>query len=130
MAMSCRPGCEEGTRRRGTAIEAATLPHRAGRAGWGPPSLLPDVNELISVVQTEILRRKRRTDLFENTTPAAQSGIPVCANCGRRPGTVRMVFAAEGGRRASTLCEVCATQLFAAAGRSFPQEAGRGSAGP
>jgi ATP-dependent Clp protease ATP-binding subunit ClpC len=38
-----------------------------------------------------------------------------CENCGRRPGTVRLVFAAEGARRAGALCEQCASELFAAA---------------
>jgi ATP-dependent Clp protease ATP-binding subunit ClpC len=56
--------------------------------------------------------------MMDIPTPSAQNGIPVCAHCRSRPGTVRMVFAAEGGRRASTLCEVCAGQLFAAAGRA------------
>ncbi len=48
---------------------------------------------------------------FPNT-PSAQS----CANCGQRPGTVRLVLGAEGGRRATLFCEVCAGELFSAAG--------------
>src|SRR5688500_8724678 len=52
---------------------------------------------------------------MEHTTPSARAGDTVCAHCRQRPGTVRLVFATEGGRRrASTLCEVCAGELFAA----------------
>ena len=54
------------------------------------------------------------------TTPNAQ----LCANCGQRPGTVRLVLAAEGGRRAVTFCEVCAGELIAAA-RARAREARR-----
>src|SRR3954452_864286 len=41
--------------------------------------------------------------------------IPMCDNCGQRPGTMRIVY---GAGRAGALCEVCATELFAAAGRN------------
>src|SRR3954452_16423333 len=44
------------------------------------------------------------TEIFD-TTPQ------LCARCGQRPGTVRMVFAAAGGRRAALLCETCAAAL-------------------
>ncbi|HET8951860.1 MAG TPA: ATP-dependent Clp protease ATP-binding subunit [Solirubrobacteraceae bacterium] len=44
-----------------------------------------------------------------------RGGFPVCANCGQRPGSVRVVLAAEGGRRAGALCEVCAREFFAVA---------------
>src|SRR4051794_27521593 len=40
--------------------------------------------------------------------------IPMCDNCGQRPGTMRVVY---GAGRAGTLCEVCAGQLLAAAGQ-------------
>src|SRR5215212_5086508 len=64
--------------------------------------------------------------MMDHPTPSAQNGVPVCANCGRRPGAVRVAFAAEGGRRGATLCEVCATQLFAAAGQGgMPSGPGR-----
>jgi ATP-dependent Clp protease ATP-binding subunit ClpC len=50
---------------------------------------------------------------FTNITP--QSGVPVCANCGERPGRVRLVFA-DGQRRGSVmLCEQCAAGARAAA---------------
>ena len=48
---------------------------------------------------------------MENQTPNAR----LCENCGQRPGSVRLVFAAEGARRAGALCEQCASELFAAA---------------
>jgi ATP-dependent Clp protease ATP-binding subunit ClpC len=35
----------------------------------------------------------------------------LCAVCGERPGTVRMVFAAGPQRRAAMLCETCATEV-------------------
>src|SRR5215212_4332867 len=40
--------------------------------------------------------------------------IPMCDNCGQRPGSMRIVY---GAGRTGTLCEVCASQLLAAAGR-------------
>ena len=55
---------------------------------------------------------------MENHTPFPRGGFPVCANCGQRPGAVRVVLAAEGGRRAGALCEPCARELFAAAAAS------------
>ena len=50
-----------------------------------------------------------------NETPNtfAQSGIPVCARCGERPGRVRVVFANGNERGAATLCEVCAQDVMA-----------------
>jgi ATP-dependent Clp protease ATP-binding subunit ClpC len=49
-----------------------------------------------------------------NTEP--QAGVPVCANCGARPGRVRLVFA-DGERRGSVLlCEQCAS------GRAAPTQ--------
>ena len=44
------------------------------------------------------------TEIFD-TTPT------LCAVCGERPGTVRMVFAAGPQRRTAVLCETCATDL-------------------
>src|SRR5215207_627633 len=55
---------------------------------------------------------------MESPTPFPRGGFPVCANCGQRPGAVRVVLAAEGGRRAGALCEPCARELFAAAAAS------------
>jgi ATP-dependent Clp protease ATP-binding subunit ClpC len=54
------------------------------------------------------------------TTPNAQ----ICTNCGQRPGTVRLMLASQGGRRSAVFCEVCAGELFAAAGsaRAMPQQ--------
>src|SRR4051794_13281645 len=53
-----------------------------------------------------------------NETPNifAQSGIPVCARCGERPGRVRLVFANGNQRGEATLCEVCAQGVMAANG--------------
>jgi ATP-dependent Clp protease ATP-binding subunit ClpC len=44
------------------------------------------------------------TEIFD-TTPT------LCAVCGERPGTVRMVFAAGPQRRTATLCETCAAEV-------------------
>src|SRR5829696_1269796 len=52
---------------------------------------------------------------MDTPPPFPRGGFPVCANCGQRPGAVRVVLAAEGGRRAGALCEPCARELFAAA---------------
>src|SRR5215212_6919447 len=52
--------------------------------------------------------------------------IPMCDNCGQRPGSVRVV---TGAGSAGTLCEVCATELFAAAGRTA-RPAGQAEASP
>src|SRR3954454_14856396 len=41
--------------------------------------------------------------------------IPMCDNCGQRPGTMRVM---TGAGSAGALCEECATELFAAAGRT------------
>src|SRR5829696_8825992 len=60
---------------------------------------------------------------MESPTNFSRDGFPVCANCGQRPGSVRVVLAAEGGRRAGALCEVCAREFFAvaAAGGAAPE---------
>jgi ATP-dependent Clp protease ATP-binding subunit ClpC len=62
---------------------------------------------------------------MDTPTNLPRGGFPVCANCGQRPGSVRVVLAAEGGRRAGALCEVCAREFFAvaAAGGAAPQAA-------
>src|SRR4051794_15658917 len=52
--------------------------------------------------------------------------IPMCDNCGQRPGTMRIVY---GAGRAGTLCEVCAGQLFAAAGQGGGPAAGSPKSG-
>ncbi len=60
---------------------------------------------------------------METPTPFPRDGFPVCANCGQRPGSVRVVLAAEGGRRAGALCEVCAREFFAVAAAAAPEAA-------
>ena len=62
---------------------------------------------------------------MDTPTNFPRDGFPVCANCGQRPGSVRVVLAAEGGRRAGALCEVCAREFFAvaAAGGAAPEAA-------
>src|SRR5215218_10127166 len=57
-------------------------------------------------------------DPMDTPTNFPRNGFPVCANCGQRPGAVRVVLAAEGGRRAGALCEPCARELFTAAAAS------------
>jgi ATP-dependent Clp protease ATP-binding subunit ClpC len=49
-----------------------------------------------------------------NTFP--QAGIPLCDQCGERPGRVRMVFASGGERGEATLCESCARTVMARGG--------------
>jgi ATP-dependent Clp protease ATP-binding subunit ClpC len=65
------------------------------------------------------------TELMDTPTNFPRDGFPVCANCGQRPGSVRVVLAAEGGRRAGALCDVCAREFFAVAaqGAGAPQAA-------
>ncbi|HKG64392.1 MAG TPA: AAA family ATPase, partial [Solirubrobacteraceae bacterium] len=60
---------------------------------------------------------------MDTPTNFPRNGFPVCANCGQRPGSVRVVLAAEGGRRAGALCDVCAREFFAvaAAGGAAPE---------
>src|SRR6201989_752258 len=60
-----------------------------------------------------------------NTFP--QSGIPVCARCGERPGRVRLVFAQNGQRAEATLCEVCAQSVMGPGGE-LPTGTSAGSA--
>jgi ATP-dependent Clp protease ATP-binding subunit ClpC len=43
---------------------------------------------------------------FPDTNPRA--GVPACANCGERPGRVRLVFSRGGRQGAVLLCEQCA----------------------
>jgi ATP-dependent Clp protease ATP-binding subunit ClpC len=77
----------------------------------------PFERTLISVEKTEIFIRRNMQD-FMNTNAAA--GVPVCANCGERPGRVRVVFA-NGGRRGSVLlCQECAQG--ASAGTPAPDQ--------
>src|SRR5215216_4614136 len=59
---------------------------------------------------------------MDTPTNFPQGGFPVCVNCGQRPGSVRVVLAAEGGRRrAGALCEVCAREFFAVAAQGGVQ---------
>src|SRR5689334_11261059 len=45
-----------------------------------------------------------------------RGGIAVCAACGRRPGTVRVVVATQNGPTPMPLCEQCAHELMARGG--------------
>jgi ATP-dependent Clp protease ATP-binding subunit ClpC len=48
--------------------------------------------------------------LYETPNTDPRAGVPVCANCGERPGVVRLVFASGGRRGSVLLCEQCAAQ--------------------
>src|SRR3954470_2743614 len=59
-----------------------------------------------------------------------RGGIAVCAACGRRPGTMRVVVATRSGPTPMPLCEQCAQQLMASGAAMAPADApGRGRAG-
>jgi ATP-dependent Clp protease ATP-binding subunit ClpC len=59
-----------------------------------------------------------------------RDGIAVCAACGRRPGTMRVVVATRTGPTPMSLCERCAQQLMANGAAMAPADApGRGRAG-
>src|SRR6476619_1996761 len=65
-------------------------------------------------------------------TPNPRNSAPLCDNCGERPGSVRLVFATEGGNRAGARCDVCAREFFAAAAAAppgAPQAAGEAPSG-
>jgi ATP-dependent Clp protease ATP-binding subunit ClpC len=54
-----------------------------------------------------------------------------CAACGRRPGTVQVVYGAGGDRRSGALCEACARELMArGATNGYAPADGSGSATP
>src|SRR3954454_2360163 len=52
-----------------------------------------------------------------------RDGIAVCAACGRRPGTMRVVVATRTGPTPMSLCERCAQQLMASGAAMAPADA-------
>src|SRR3954465_8251590 len=52
-----------------------------------------------------------------------RGGIAVCAACGRRPGTMRVVVATRNGPTPMPLCEQCARQLVASGAAMAPVDA-------
>jgi ATP-dependent Clp protease ATP-binding subunit ClpC len=62
---------------------------------------------------------------FPQTFP--RGGVAVCAACGRRPGTMRVVVATRNGPTPMALCEQCARELMASGAAMAPADApGRG----
>src|SRR3954469_5934963 len=59
-----------------------------------------------------------------------RGGIPVCAACGRRPGTMRVVVATRNGPTPMPLCEQCARQLMATGAAMAPADAPAGGERP
>jgi ATP-dependent Clp protease ATP-binding subunit ClpC len=57
---------------------------------------------------------------------AQAQGLPPCAACGRRPGTIQVVY---NSGQSGALCESCARQLMAAQGQAGPAGFGRGVPG-
>jgi ATP-dependent Clp protease ATP-binding subunit ClpC len=51
-----------------------------------------------------------------------RGGIAVCAACGRRPGTMRVVVATRNGPTPMPLCEQCARQLMASGAAMAPAD--------
>ena len=51
-----------------------------------------------------------------------RGGIAVCAACGRRPGTTRVVVATRNGPTPMPLCEQCARQLMASGAAMAPAD--------
>src|SRR5919202_395346 len=51
-----------------------------------------------------------------NSESFPRGAIGVCAACGRRPGTMRVVVATQSGPRPMPLCEQCARELMARGG--------------
>src|SRR5918911_519310 len=51
-----------------------------------------------------------------NSDSSPRSGIALCAACGRRPGTMRVVVATQSGPAPMPLCEQCARELMARGG--------------
>jgi ATP-dependent Clp protease ATP-binding subunit ClpC len=52
-----------------------------------------------------------------------RGGIAVCAACGRRPGTMRVVVATRNGPTPMPLCEQCARELMASGAAMAPADA-------
>ncbi|MEA2382644.1 MAG: ATP-dependent Clp protease ATP-binding subunit ClpC [Solirubrobacteraceae bacterium] len=53
----------------------------------------------------------------------ARGGIAVCAACGQRPGTMRVVVATRNGPTPMPLCERCARELMASGAAMAPADA-------
>src|SRR5215213_9409856 len=58
---------------------------------------------------------------FPQTFP--RGGVAVCAACGRRPGTMRVVVATRNGPTPMALCEQCARELMASGAAMAPADA-------
>jgi ATP-dependent Clp protease ATP-binding subunit ClpC len=52
-----------------------------------------------------------------------RGGVAVCAACGRRPGTMRVVVATRNGPTPMALCEQCARELMASGAAMAPADA-------
>src|SRR3954454_15279962 len=61
----------------------------------------------------------------DNPQTFPRGGVAVCAACGRRPGTMRVVVATRNGPAPMPLCEQCARELMASGAAMAPGE-GRG----
>jgi ATP-dependent Clp protease ATP-binding subunit ClpC len=59
-----------------------------------------------------------------------RGGVAVCAACGRRPGTMRVVVATRNGPTPMPLCEQCARQLMASGAAMAPADATARGDGP
>src|SRR3954464_12669197 len=59
----------------------------------------------------------------ENPQTFPRGGVAVCAACGRRPGTMRVVVATRNGPAPMPLCEQCAHQLRASGAAMAPADA-------
>jgi ATP-dependent Clp protease ATP-binding subunit ClpC len=66
----------------------------------------------------------------ENPYSFPRGGIAVCAACGRRPGTMRVVVATRNGPAPMPLCEQCAQQLRASGAAMAPADAAAGDDRP
>src|SRR5918911_1493137 len=63
-----------------------------------------------------------------NSESFPRGAVAVCAACGRRPGTMRVVVATQSGPTPMPLCEQCARELMARGG-AFMASAGAGVPG-
>src|SRR4051812_26727209 len=59
-----------------------------------------------------------------------RGGVAVCAACGRRPGTMRVVVATRNGPTPMPLCDQCARQLMASGAAMAPADAPARDDGP
>jgi ATP-dependent Clp protease ATP-binding subunit ClpC len=66
--------------------------------------------------------------MAETPQSFARGGTAVCAACGQRPGTMRVVVATRNGPTPMPLCERCARELMASGAAMAPADAqGRGN---